>query len=52
MELWPNDVWSACSRPAGVVYAGCILTSLAAYSYINRIAPVAGSVSVIIFAWG
>jgi Na+(H+)/acetate symporter ActP len=50
VELWPKDGWSVCSRPAGVVYAGCILASLAAYAYINRIAPVAGSVSIIILA--
>jgi hypothetical protein len=50
VELWPKDGWSVCSRPAGVVYAGCILASLAAYAYINRIAPVAVSVSIIILA--
>jgi Na+(H+)/acetate symporter ActP len=50
VELWPKDGWSVCSRPAGVVYAGCILASLAVYAYINRIAPVAVSVSIIILA--
>jgi hypothetical protein len=50
VELWPKDGWSVCSRPAGVGYAGCILASLAAYAYINRIAPVAVSVSIVILA--
>jgi Na+(H+)/acetate symporter ActP len=50
VELWAKDGWSVCSRPAGVVYAGCIFASLAAYAYVNRIAPVAVSVSVIILA--
>jgi hypothetical protein len=39
-----------CSRPAGVVYAGCIIAALAAYAYMNRIAPVAGTVSILILA--
>jgi len=50
VELWPKDGWSVCSRPAGVVYAGCILASLAAYAYTNRIASIAACVSITIFA--
>lgn len=50
MELWPKDAWSVCSRPAGAVYAGCILLSLATYVYTNRVAPVAGSVLLLILA--
>jgi hypothetical protein len=50
VELRTKDGWSVCGRPAGVVYAGCILASLAAYAYINRIPPVGVSVSIIILA--
>ena len=50
VELWPKDGWSVCSRPAGAVYAGCILLALAIYAYSNRVAPVSGSVSLLILA--
>lgn len=50
MELWPKDGWSVCNRPAGAVCAGCILLVLAIYVYTNRVAPVAGSVSLLVLA--
>jgi hypothetical protein len=50
VELWPKDGWSVCSRPAGALYAGCILLALAIYAYTNQVAPVAGSVSLVILA--
>jgi hypothetical protein len=50
VEFWPKDVWSVCSRPAGVVYAGCILAVLAIYAHSNGIAPVAGPVSLVVLA--
>ncbi|HTT23397.1 MAG TPA: hypothetical protein VMG82_31005 [Candidatus Sulfotelmatobacter sp.] len=46
METWPQDPWALFSRKAGVLYAFCILIVLAVYAYRNRIAPVAGAVSL------
>jgi hypothetical protein len=48
METWPKDWWSICGRPAGVAYAGCVIAVLSIYAYVNRLAPVAGSVSLAI----
>lgn len=50
MEIWPRDPWALFSRKAGVIYACCILVALVAYAYRNRIAPVAGTVSLLILA--
>lgn len=50
MEIWPRDPWALFSRKAGAIYASCILASLAAYAYHNQIAPVAGTVSLMILA--
>jgi hypothetical protein len=49
MEIWPQDPWALFSRKAGVVYAACILLTLAGYAYSNRLAPVVGTVSCVVF---
>ena len=43
-----RDPWALFSRKTGVIYASCILVSLAVYAYSNRIAPLAGTVSLLI----
>jgi hypothetical protein len=48
MQMWPRDPWALFSRKAGVVYAFCILVALAVYAHSYRIAPVAGTVSLLI----
>src|ERR1700745_1590182 len=48
MEILPRDPWALFSRKAGVCYASCILVVLAVYAYRNRIAPVAGTVSIVV----
>jgi len=50
MEMWPRDPWALFSRKAGVIYASFILVSLAVYAYSNRVAPLAGTVSLLIVA--
>jgi hypothetical protein len=50
VEFRPKDVWSVCSRPVGAICAGCILAALFFYACTNRIAPVAGSISLVILA--
>ena len=48
MQIWLGDPWALFSRKAGVIYASCILAVLGAHAYTNRIAPVAGTVSLLI----
>jgi hypothetical protein len=50
MEFWPEDAWSVCSRPRGVVYAMCILALLGAIAYIHRGSEVASWVSILVVA--
>jgi hypothetical protein len=48
MEIWPRDPWALFNRKAGAIYAFCILVALAVYAYRNQIAPVAGTVSLVV----